>query len=294
MSSNIHLFKNAGDSACAAPLFDGDMLVAANEVTAHGADWPAFELIEGDWTSGLLLICDHATNAIPPHYEHLGLPAAELKRHIAYDIGMRALTLGLAQRLGVPAVLSTFSRLLIDPNRGEDDPTALMRLSDGAVIPVNRHADAHEKERRLALYHRPYHGAVTQVIDHMIASGKPPLLISLHSFTAIWRGVPRPWHAGILWDEDGRAAKPFIDALEKPGDLVVGDNEPYKGSLTNDTMYRHGTMRGIAHALLEVRQDLVSDDKGIAQWVDRLHPILKDLMALPGINTIVKPAMGQE
>ncbi len=255
-------------------------------------NWPAYEVIDGNWSAGMLLLCDHASNALPAQYEHLGLSVAELNRHIAYDIGMRDLTLKLAQRLGVPAVLSTFSRLLVDPNRGEDDPTVLMRLSDGAVIPGNRYADAQEKERRLANYHRPYHNAITQAIDRMICDGKPPLLISMHSFTAVWRGVPRPWHAGILWDKDARAIRAFIEALERDGDLVVGDNEPYKGSLKNDTMYRHGTLRGLAHALLEVRQDLVSDERGIAEWADRLQPILKELMALPGINTILKPDTG--
>tara|TARA_R110000868_G_scaffold99983_9_gene274902 strand:- start:6835 stop:7710 length:876 start_codon:yes stop_codon:yes gene_type:complete len=249
----------------------------------------AYDIVEGNWNGGILLLCDHARNAIPPHYDNLGLPASELKRHIAYDIGMDTLTRRLARLLDVPAVLSTYSRLLIDPNRGEDDPTVLMRLSDGAVVPGNRHADAAEKEHRLALYHRPYHQAITVSIDHMMASGQSPVLISLHSFTPIWRGFARPWHAGVLWDKDDRATKSLIAALKEGGDLIVGDNEPYTGALTGDTMNRHGTQRGLSHALLELRQDLVDSEAGIELWAQRLAPILEQLLTVDGMCDVLPP-----
>lgn len=249
----------------------------------------AFDIVEGNWRGGLLLICDHARNAIPSHYENLGLTASQLARHIAYDIGMEALTRRLAEILGVPAVLSTYSRLLIDPNRGEDDPTVLMRLSDGAVVPGNRFADSAEKERRLNLYHRPYHQAISASIDHMMASGQPPMLISLHSFTPVWRGFVRPWHAGVLWDRDGRVAQKLIAALKEGGELIVGDNEPYTGELTGDTMNRHGTDRGISHALLEVRQDLVSDNAGVEHWAAILAPVFEQLLTVEGICDMLPP-----
>jgi predicted N-formylglutamate amidohydrolase len=247
----------------------------------------AFDYIEGDWAGGLLLICDHARNTIPDHYDNLGLPASELERHIAYDIGMEALTRRLADMLGVPAVLSTFSRLLVDPNRAEDDPTVLMRLSDGAVIPGNRNADAAEKERRLSLYHRPYHEAIAASIDHMTRVGRSPVLISLHSFTPVWRGFVRPWHAGVLWDRDARIVHPLIAALKAGGDLVVGNNEPYTGELTGDTMNRHGTCGGRSHAILEVRQDLLSDSAGIERWAERLAPIFQDLLKIEGVFDVL-------
>lgn len=249
----------------------------------------AFEIIEGNWNGGLLLLCDHARNAIPPHYDNLGLPASELKRHIAYDIGMDALTRRLASLLDAPAVLSTYSRLLIDPNRGEDDPTVLMRLSDGAVVPGNRHADEAEKERRLALYHRPYHKAIAASIEHMMATGQSPVLISLHSFTPVWRGFMRPWHAGVLWDKDDRAVRPLIAGLKDGGDLIVGDNEPYTGALTGDTMNRHGTRRGLSHALLELRQDLVDTVPEIELWAQRLAPILEQLLTVEGVCDVLPP-----
>lgn len=249
----------------------------------------AFDIVEGDWAGGLLLVCDHARNFVPPHYKNLGLPDSELARHIAYDIGMEALTRRLAAVLGVPAILSTYSRLLIDPNRGEDDPTVLMRLSDGAIVPGNRYADNVEKERRLDLYHRPYHQAISASIDHMMASGQSPILISMHSFTPVWRGFVRPWHAGVLWDQDNRVTKSLIAALKEGGDLIVGDNEPYTGDVTGDTMNRHGTCRGISHALLEVRQDLVSDSAGIEHWAARLAPIFENLLTEEGICDVLPP-----
>jgi len=244
------------------------------------------EHVAGDIERGLLLICDHASNAIPPVYGDLGLPASQLERHIGYDIGCRALTRDLAARLGAPAVLSTFTRLLIDPNRGEDDPTLIMRLSDGAIVPGNAKVDESERMLRLNSYYWPYHNAISSAIDGALAAGIVPTILSIHSFTPIWRGTPRPWHAGILWDTDPRYAVPLIERLRQEPDLVVGDNEPYTGKLKNDTMYRHGSERGIAHALIEVRQDLIADAEGVDRWAGILHRAFEDLRSLPGLGEI--------
>nr|WP_246252389.1 N-formylglutamate amidohydrolase [Ancylobacter pratisalsi] len=243
--------------------------------------FPAFEVIPGTLDAGLLIICDHASNAVPPAYDALGLPPAELERHIAYDIGVAGVTRRLAATLGCPAVLSCFSRLLIDPNRGEDDPTLVMRLSDGAVVPGNRHADAAEVERRLARFHRPYHTAIEAEIDRALAAGVTPAILSVHSFTPVWRGLARPWHAALLWDADPRLTHPLLEALRAPGDLIVGDNEPYDGALRNDCLYRHGTARGLAHTLIEIRQDLIGDEAGQHLWADRLAGVLPAILADP-------------
>ena len=259
---------------------------AAAVATPEQAGFDPIERIAGDLDRGLLIICDHAANAVPPEYGSLGLGPEDLARHIGYDIGAGALTRALAARLGVPALLTTFSRLLIDPNRGEDDPTLLMRLSDGAIIPGNARADAAEKQRRLTRYYRPYHDAINAALDAGIERGRPPAVFSVHSYTPVWRGWPRPWHAGILWDNDPRFAVPLIDKLRADPHLVVGDNEPYTGALKNDTLYRHGTRRGIAHALLEVRQDLIADDEGVGEWTDRLEPILTEILDIPDLNEI--------
>ena len=235
------------------------------------------EYVTGDLKSGLLLLCDHARNTVPPGYGNLGVAPEQFERHIGYDIGARSVTLELARRLGTPACLSTFSRLLIDPNRGEDDPTLIMRLSDGAVVPGNARVDDAERAFRIERYHKPYHALIDQTLDAMIDVAAPPVIVSIHSFTPIWRGVPRPWHATVLWDLDARAVEPMLSGLRAQDGLVIGDNEPYDGALKNDTMYRHGTCRGLAHVLLELRQDLIADDAGQMEWAGRLAPILRDI-----------------
>lgn len=241
-------------------------------------DEDAFEILPGDASAGLILLVDHASNRVPGDLADLGLPASEFLRHIAWDIGVEAVTRALSVRLGVPAVLSRFSRLVIDPNRGEDDPTLIMRLSDGAVVPGNARVDAAEREARLSRFWRPYDRAITATIDAAFASGRAPVVFSLHSFTPVWRGHPRPWHCGVLWDADPRLPKLLLERLRADPGLVVGDNEPYDGALSGDTMYRHGTRRGLVHAILEVRQDLIADDIGVAAWADRLAPILEEAM----------------
>lgn len=244
----------------------------------------SFFVVPGRADAGLILLCDHAGNAFPPEYGTLGLPEGQLRRHIAYDIGAAAVTCAVAAALGVPAVLTRFSRLLIDPNRGADDPTLIMRLSDGAVIPGNRHLDAAERERRAARYYRPYHNMIEDVIERCSAAGAPPSIISIHSFTESWKGVPRPWHVGILWDRDARLAAPMIDYFNADGGLIVGDNEPYKGSLEGDCLWQHATSRGLPNALIEIRQDLIRDAQGQQQWADRIVALVEALKERPDIQ----------
>lgn len=240
----------------------------------------ACEVIGGEMR-GILLLCDHASNRLPQEYGTLGLAPGELTRHIAYDIGAEEVARRLAASLGVPAIMTRHSRLLIDCNRGLDDPTLIMRLSDGAVIPGNRVLDASERETRVRLYYQPYHRAIDDAIDRCLAAGHVPMLISLHSFTPVWKGHPRPWHASVLWDRDDRAVRPLIAALSREEGLTIGDNEPYTGRLKGDTMWQHGTMRGLAHAIIEIRQDLVLGEDGQAEWASRLAGVLKGLLDCP-------------
>lgn len=242
------------------------------------------EIVEGRRDAGVIFLCDHASNALPPRYGDLGLPAAEFQRHIAYDIGAAAMTRAMAQAFGAPAVMTTYSRLLIDPNRGGDDPTLVMRLSDGAIVPGNARADAAEIEHRRATYWQPYRDAVSAMIEEMMATGVNPLVVSNHSFTPFWKATPRPWHVGILWDNDPRLPKPFIAALEAEGDLVVGDNEPYDGALPGDTLDEEVTAHGLAGALIEIRQDLIADAAGQAEWAARLARALRPILARPEVH----------
>ena len=230
----------------------------------------SFEIISGRSDAGLILICDHAVNALPAAYGTLGLEPNELERHIAYDIGALAVTKDIAQGLGVPAIFTRFSRLLIDVNRGLDDPTLIMRISDGAIVPGNRRLDEVERAKRVRLYYEPYHLAIDKMIETCSAAGVPPVLLSIHSFTENWKGVPRPWHAAILWDRDHRFAVPMLEALRGEHGLSVGENEPYDGKLAGDCMWQHGTRRGLAHTIVEVRQDLIRTPEGQKAWAHRI------------------------
>lgn len=235
---------------------------------------------------GALVVCDHASNALPPGYGTLGLAPAALDRHIAYDIGAAGVARRLAALLGAPAILSTFSRLLIDPNRGADDPTLVMRLSDGAIVPGNARIGADEIARRRDLYWRPYREAIGAALDAALATGAAPAILSIHTFTPCWKGTPRPWQAGLLWDMDGRIARPLIAALRAERGLAIGDNEPYDGALEGDTMHELGTARGLPHALIEIRQDLVADEAGQAEWAGRLARLLAPILADPGLRRV--------
>jgi predicted N-formylglutamate amidohydrolase len=231
-------------------------------------------LVEGAARAGRWLVtCDHATNRVPPEVAggDLGIQPAEMARHIAHDIGAAGLARALGRLLDAPVILANFSRLVIDPNRGEDDPTLVMRLYDGTIIPANRHADAAEVARRLDLLHRPYHAALGA-----LAAARPDrVIVAVHSFTPCLRGRdPRPWHVGILSAADRRLSDPLLDLLRAEGDLCVGDNEPYAGHLPGDAIDRHALGPGRLNTLIEVRQDLIADQPAQEGWAARLAPLL--------------------
>lgn len=245
--------------------------------TIPAIDAPSHQVVPGRAARGLVILCDHASNHIPPEYGTLGLDPAQLERHIAYDIGVAGVVEHLARALDAPAVLSRFSRLLIDPNRGDDDPTLIMRLSDGAVIPGNRHLDNGERQRRIDRFWGPYHDAITTVIDDCKAAGPTPAILSIHSFTDRWKGVPRPWHVGILWEGDRRLAIPVLEAFRAEPDLIVGENQPYPGSYEGDCCWQHGMQRGLPWAIIEIRQDLIADEAGQKLWAERIARIIERL-----------------
>jgi len=257
------------------------MDIAAAEFDLKG-DFEPVERIDGRLDAGVLILCDHARNAFPAEYGTLGLPAEALSRHIAYDIGAAWLTRRLAARLGAPAVLSTFSRLLIDPNRGADDPTLVMRYSDGAIVPGNARVDAAEIARRTEAYWRPYRDCVQATAEAMLAAGREPAIVSIHSFTPVWRGFARPWKAGLLYDRDDRLARAMLRGLAEEGlaPHEIGDNEPYSGGLPGDTIDAVATARGWRNALIEVRQDLIATREAAQDWGDRLARLLTRALAL--------------
>lgn len=243
----------------------------------------AVRVLPGRLDAGVLVLCDHASNALPPEFGTLGLPRQEFERHIAYDIGAAWASEALAAALQAPALMTTYSRLLIDPNRGADDPTLVMRLSDGAIVPGNARIDDAEIEHRRRRFWQPYHDRIEAMLDAMVGTRYPPAVVSIHTFTPRWKNVPRPWHVGLLWDNDPRLAQPLFEALGAEPDLQpwlekVGDNEPYDGALPGDTMDSHPTRRGLSNVLIEVRQDLMSSEADARAWGRRLARLLAPVL----------------
>lgn len=254
-------------------------------MSSPAADIQPFVLVEGDAAKGIILVADHARRDLPASCGSLGLPAAEFDRHIAYDIGVETVTRKLAARLGAPAVYAGYSRLLIDPNRGEDDPTLIRQIYDGTIIPANYPMTETERRARIARWYRPYHEAVAALVEEVAqACGGAPFVVSIHSFTPSMQGRARPWHVGILWDSDARAVAPLLEMLAQDPTLVVGDNEPYDGALRGDTMFRHAIVPGYAHVLIEIRQDLIADEGGAEAWAERLAPMLDAINRRPDIH----------
>lgn len=216
------------------------------------------EFIAGGATD-ILLLCDHASNAVPADID-LGIDPRLLELHIAVDIGAGALTRSLAATLEAPAILGTVSRLVIDLHREPDHAALIPHSSDGHSIPANAVAD---RDARLERFHIPYHRA----IETRILARRPALILSIHSFTPRLEqgGTHRPWEVGILYNQDDRAAAPAIAFLRGQG-LETGDNEPYSGRDLNATLNRHAEASGIPSIAIEVRNDLIRDDAGVARW----------------------------
>lgn len=227
------------------------------------------EIVPG--TGDVLLVCDHASNVIPPGID-LGIPPDILARHIAIDIGAGPLTRALAAATGAPAVLATVSRLVIDCNREVDHPTLVPPASDGHTIPGNDGADRFD---RIARFHAPYHRAIAAEVR----AQRPWLILGIHSFTPRLESGNAPdrrWEIGILSNRDRRAADPALAFLEAEG-LIAGDNEPYSGRLLNATLNRHAEGQGIPSIGIEIRNDLLCDDASVARWCDILVRMIAEL-----------------
>ena len=234
----------------------------------------------------VVFLCDHASNRVPCALDGLGLAPADLERHIAWDIGAAAITRRLAAHFDAPAVLAGYSRLVIDCNRRLEDAQSILSRSDGTAIPGNRNLTGEDAAARVEACFEPYHRACTAVLDGVEArGGKVAPVVMMHSFTPVMNGALRPWHAGVLWDEDdGRMALPLLHALRARDGLHVGDNEPYSGTSRHGyTMPAHAARHGRANVQIEVRQDLVADEPGIERWSRILIEALTGVFADPSL-----------
>jgi len=239
----------------------------------------------------VLLTCDHASNAIPRALDDLGLPPVALRQHIAWDIGAAAVTRLLAEALDAPALLTGYSRLVVDCNRDPGDPTSIPAVSDGVALPGNRDLTAAARAARLAACFARYHAAIAAHLDALLDAGTPPALLSIHSFTPAMAGEARPWHIGILWDKDGRIPQPLLAALRADPAIAVGDNQPYSArEPAGYTVRHHAVRRGLPHVAIELRQDLIADGRGARSWASRLAAALRPILARREIYRVDAPA----
>lgn len=243
-------------------------------------DPPAFTVVNAQGKAPVLLVCDHARHAVPRALGRLGLEERHLLQHIGWDIGAEAVTRLLAARLDAPAVLSGYSRLVIDCNRRPEDPSSIPEVSDGIPIPGNAGLSPLRRASRRAACFAPYHAAIAESLAGFARRGVDPVILSIHSFTPVMAGFARPWHVGVLWDEDPRFAVPLLRALEAADpERVVGENEPYSARHpVGYTMRAHATARGLADAMVEIRQDLIETRAGAEIWAEILASVVVPIL----------------
>jgi predicted N-formylglutamate amidohydrolase len=246
------------------------------------SDPPPYSIVNPDGRAPLLLVCDHASRTFPAAMRRLGLREKATQRHIAWDIGAADLTRALARVFDAPAVLAGYSRLVIDCNRALTDPSSILAMSDGYVIPGNRRLTSVERELRMRSFFEPYHAAIALRLEEARRRRVLPAFVSVHSFTPVFSRQKRPWHVGVLWDRDARIAIPLLERLRAVEGLMVGDNLPYSGRHPADyTVARHAESAGLPHVCLEVRQDQLETEAGVERWAriiaETLGPILKQV-----------------
>jgi len=225
--------------------------------------------------SVFFLTGDHAGRAIPRRLEGLGLSEHETERHIAWDIGIGAVGRQLSRLLDAAVVLQTYSRLVIDCNRDPEVPSSIPEISEITEIPGNRGLGEAARAARVEAIFRPYHNTIAAALDRRAAVGRASVLVALHSFTPVFKGVARPWHAAVLYNRDPRLAHPLFKLLNAEDGFVIGDNEPYAVSdLTDFTVPVHGERRGLPHVEIEIRQDQIADPAGQTAWAERLARLL--------------------
>lgn len=249
-------------------------------------DAPVFQALNSQGQTPLLLICDHASRAIPAALDNLGLPDEVLKHHIAYDIGAAAVTRRLSESLDAPALLAGYSRLLIDCNRAPGDPMSITEASDGITVPGNQNLSEDDQARREETFFEPYHHAITNTLARLWRAGPAPALFSIHSFTPSLGGEDRYWDIGVLWNRDPRIALPLLEKLGAHQGLHVGDNKPYSGRDIAYSLDLHGGAAGLSNCAVEIRQDHLETDEGVARWGDILSAALKDILTIGSLHRV--------
>ena len=238
---------------------------------------PAFRLLNENGASPFVLVCEHASRFMPEHYAGLGLDEGDLKRHIAWDIGAENVAMQLCRDIDAPLILANYSRLLIDLNRPPTSKTSIPEISEMTVIPGNRNLAGQERQTRIERYFGPFQARLSQLLDARQATARPTTILAVHSFTPVFKGVSRPWHAGILFRRSATFGRALVAALG--GETAhIAENQPYQIEDDSDyTVPVHGEARGLDAVLIELRQDLIASEQGAADWAGRLGAALAHL-----------------
>lgn len=256
----------------------------ASVLPADGGDAPV--AVENPGGAGpFVLVCDHASNRMPPVYGGLGLTDADRVAHIAWDPGALGVSLELSRLLDAPLIHSTLSRLLVDCNRDPSAVDLIPEISELTVIPGNRNLGADERKNRIAQAHTPFHAAIDAVLDERQRLGRPTVLVSVHTFTPVYKGVHRNCEIGLISDKDRRLADPALALLKERSAWQVGDNDPYSpADGVYYTLTRHGEDRGLVPLMIEIRNDRVKTPEAEISWATLLAGVLTDALklALPG------------
>lgn len=251
----------------------------------QSGDPAPYRINKGNSTTPMLLLCDHASPEVPRSLGGLGLKSESFKRHIAYDIGAKAVATQLSMELDATLILAGYSRLVIDLNRSINHPGSIVEKIDKTPIPANKDLPRTERNKRIEEIFTPYHKGIDQELKRLQRRGTPPIILSIHSFSPDYGETPRPWDIGVLWNRDYRFATPLIKMLESAG-LNVGDNEPYSGKHLAYTIDRHAGSAGLANCAIEINQKQILNDTGIRCWVEILMKILPDILKLQQLHRI--------
>jgi predicted N-formylglutamate amidohydrolase len=243
-------------------------------------DPPPFRAMPGDATSAYVITCDHAGRAIPQGLGTLGVSAADLDTHVAWDIGAAGVAERLGALLGGFVILQTYSRLVIDCNRPLRVTSSIATKSEYTVVPGNQGITRAQAELRAEAIFHPYHRRIDRELERHEREGRRAVFVAVHSFTPRYMGADRVWHAGVLYGKDARLGRAVLELLRQEAGLVVGDNEPYAVSeLTDYGIVQHAERRGLLCVELEVRQDLIAEAPGQAIWAERLARVLSAAVA---------------
>lgn len=246
---------------------------------------PPFSIANASGASPFFLTCDHAGRRIPRSLGDLGLDESELQRHIAWDIGAAGVMSQLARSLDAFAIAQTYSRLVIDCNRPFESPTLIALRSERTDIPGNANLSAAQRQQRIDEVFAPYHARIAAELDARRAAGRPTILVTVHSFTPVYYDVARPWQVGALYHRDTRLAHALLRVIREEGAWTAGDNEPYSVSDASDyAIPVYGEQRGLPHVELEIRQDLIADAAGQAEWAERAAAWLLRASAEAGLR----------